>query len=93
MYDYGGFPYERQLLTSVADMAQKKKTTSKKKTTTSKKKPTTRKKSVAPKKVEVAQPTVVSSAGIAPIVPKVWDKPIVVVPKKKSWLKRLFSWF
>lgn len=71
-------------------MAQKKKTTKK---TTTKKKPATKKAS-APKpevKTEEVKPVVISSAGPS-VAPKVWDKPIVPVAKKKSWIKRLF-WF
>jgi len=79
-------------LTSVLRMAQKKKTTKK---TTTKKKPAT-KKAKAPKseaKTEEVKPVIVSSAGPT-VAPKVWDKPLVIAPqKKKSWLKRLFSWF
>jgi len=79
-------------LTSVCDMAQKKKTTKK---TTTKKKPAT-KKAKAPKsevKTEEVKPVVISTTGPT-VAPKVWDKPLVIAPqKKKSWFKRLFSWF
>lgn len=79
-------------MTSVCDMAQKKKTTKK---TTTKKKPAT-KKAKAPKsevKPEEVKPVVISSAGPS-VAPKVWEAPKPLAPqKKKSWLKRLFSWF
>lgn len=79
-------------MTSVLRMAQKKKTTKK---TTTKKKPAT-KKAKAPKsevKTEEVKPVVIHSAEPS-VAPKVWDKPLVIDPqKKKSWLKRLFSWF
>ena len=79
-------------MTSVLRMAQKKKTT--KKTTTKKK--TAPRKASAPKsevKTEEVKPVVISTTGPT-VAPKVWDKPIVIAPrKKKSWIKRLFSWF
>jgi len=70
-------------------MANKKKTTTKK---------TTKKKASAPKKSTVKKATTetVAPAPVvvtAPTPERVWDKPIIPVAKKKSWFKRLFSWF
>jgi hypothetical protein len=93
------FPDEGRRSTNVFDMTQKKKTTKK---TTVKKKPSAKR-----TKAAVVQPTVVSD-GVAEATqtneakPTVltnvgtsgrkWNDPIVAIPKKKNWIKRIF-WF